>query len=74
MKNEQFVYPHCTLYLATDPFALDMVGHNQMVAKRKEAGVKVNEHPRFSEYLHYGHRLGLGVADTKKIQHVVVAS
>jgi hypothetical protein len=70
--NAQFVYPNHSLYLATDPFALDMVCHNQMVAKRKEMKITVNEHPRFSQYLHYGEQLGLGVADTDKIDHVVV--
>jgi len=72
MKNEQFVYEYDTIYAATDPFALDMICHNQMVAKRKEMGVKVNEHPRYTEYLQYAESLGLGVADTARINHVTV--
>ena len=67
MPNEQFLYANQSLYLATDPFALDRVGHDQMVAKRKAMGVKVNEHPRFTEYLDYAQRLGLGVGDPSKI-------
>jgi len=74
MKNEQFVYPHHTLYFATDPFALDMICHNQIVAKRKEMGVKINENPRYTEYLRYAEKLGLGVADTNKIKHFVVTA
>lgn len=67
-KNEKYMYPYHTLYLATDPFALDTVGHHHLVAKRKAMGIAVNEHPRFTEYLRYAERLGLGVADPKKIQ------
>jgi hypothetical protein len=70
MPAAQFTYPAAALYLATDPFALDMVGHQAMVAKRKSMGVQVNEHPKFTEYLHYAQRLGLGVADPAKIEHV----
>ncbi|MBN1825425.1 MAG: DUF362 domain-containing protein [Candidatus Eisenbacteria bacterium] len=65
-------FVHNRIYLATDPFAMDRVGHDQMVAKRKEMGVRVNEHPKYSEYLHYAERLGLGVADPSRIEHVVV--
>jgi hypothetical protein len=39
-----------------------------MVQKRKEMGIKVNEHPRFTEYLRYAERLGLGVVDPAKVQ------
>ena len=57
MPNEQFWYANNALYLATDPFALDRVGQDQMVAKRKAMGVKVNEHPRFTDYLDYAQKL-----------------
>ncbi len=70
MMNEQFVYPLRTLYLATDPFALDTVGHRELVDKRKAEGVTVNEHPRFTDYLRQGQELGLGVADPDQIQVV----
>ncbi len=66
-KDEKFVYPNHSLYFATDPFALDMVCHNELVAKRRAMGVAVNEHPKFTEYLHYAEKLGLGVADPAKI-------
>jgi hypothetical protein len=67
-KNAQFVYPNCTLYFATDPFALDMVCHREIVQKRKEMEVKVNEHPRFTDYLRYAEELKLGIADIDKIE------
>ncbi|HQG46749.1 MAG TPA: DUF362 domain-containing protein, partial [bacterium] len=68
----QFTWDYNTLFFATDPFALDMVCHNLLVAKRKQMNVKVNEHPRFTEYLRYAEKLGLGVASPEKITHVVV--
>jgi len=71
-KNAQFVYANHALYFATDPFALDMVGHRLLVAKRKAMGVSVNEHPRFTEYLAYAERLGLGVSAPDKITHMTV--
>jgi len=71
-KNAQFVYANHSLYFATDPFALDMICHRQLVAKRKEMGVALNENPRFTDYLHYAERLGLGIANPEKIDYVKV--
>jgi len=71
-KNAKFAYIDNRLYFASDPFALDMVCHNRIVAKRKEMGVAVNENPRFTEYLRYAEKLGLGIADPAKIKHVRV--
>ena len=71
-KNEKFVYPLASLYFATDPFALDMTGHRELVAKRKAMGVAVNEHPRFTDYLRQAEQLGLGVTNPEKIELVEV--
>jgi Domain of unknown function (DUF362) len=60
-KNGQFVYDNHALYFATDPFALDMMCHQELAAVRKAKGVTVNDNPRFSEYLRYAETLGLGV-------------
>lgn len=68
----KFTYKYNRLFLATDPFALDMISHNLLVAKRKSMNIQVNEHPRFTEYLRYAQRLGLGVADIEKIEHLKV--
>lgn len=68
MAAAQFTYDFNSLFFATDPFALDAVCHHLMVEKRKEAGVKVNEHPRYTDYLRYAERLGLGIADREKIK------
>ena len=72
MANASFVYLYKTLFFASDPFALDMVCQQKMVEKRKEMKIKVNEHPMFTEYLHYGEKLGLGVVDPQKTEHVYV--
>jgi hypothetical protein len=66
----KFTYLYNTIFFATDPFALDMVCHQIMVEKRKSMNVKVNEHPLFTEYLRYAQRLGLGLVDKDKIQHI----
>jgi hypothetical protein len=66
--NAQFVYPNNSLYFATDPFALDMICHRELTAKRKEMGIQVNNHPAFTDYLREAEKLGLGIADVKKIK------
>jgi hypothetical protein len=71
-KNAQFVYPNHSLYFATDPFALDMTCHRELVAKRKEMGIQVNESPRWTEYLYYAEKLGLGVANPENIKLVQI--
>lgn len=70
--NAQFVYDHNRLYFATDPFASDYICHHQLLQKRKEMSVKVNEHPRYTEYFRYAQKLGLGITDPKKIEHITV--
>jgi hypothetical protein len=67
-----FIWPLNTLFLGTDPFALDSVCHGLMVAKRKAMGVTVNEHPRFTDYFRYAERLGLGVTDPGRVERVRV--
>ncbi len=56
-----------TLFFASDPIALDMTCHNLLLQKRKDMKVLVNEHPKYTEYLRYAQRLGLGVADPARI-------
>ncbi|MFB3905003.1 MAG: DUF362 domain-containing protein [Acidobacteriota bacterium] len=67
--NAQFVYPNHSLLFATDPFALDMICHRQLVARRKAAGIKVNEHPIYTDYLRYAEKLGLGISDPARIKY-----
>ena len=72
--NAQFVYPNHALYFATDPFALDMICHMELVAKRKAMKVRVDENPRYTSYLHYAEKLELGIADLEKIDHIKVTA
>jgi hypothetical protein len=66
--NAKFAYIDNSIYFATDPFALDMHCHNVLVEKRKSMGVSVNENPRFTEYLRYAEKLGLGLTAPEKIK------
>ena len=70
--DAKFTYEKKSLFFATDPFALDMICHQQMVEKRKTMNVRVNEHPRFTDYLRYAETLGLGIADSEKIEYELV--
>lgn len=70
MPAAKFVYVFNTLFFATDPFASDMICHQLLVEKRKSMKVKVNEHPRYTDYLRYAERLELGVVDQERIEHV----
>ncbi len=70
MPNASFTYRDDRLFLATDPFALDRVCHDRLVAKRKAEGVSVNEDPMFTEYLRYAEKLGIGVGDPARITQV----
>jgi len=72
MGDAKFTYEKKSIFAATDPFALDMICHNQMVQKRKEMGVRVNEHPRYTEYLRYAEKLGLGIANPENIDYVKI--
>ncbi len=70
MPNAAFAYRDDRLFLATDPFALDRVCHDRLVAKRKAEGIAVNENPMFTDYLRYAEKLGIGVGDPAKIERV----
>ena len=72
MGNAQFTYDYNTLFFATDAFALDRICHDLIVEKRKSMGVKVNEHPMYTEYFKYAERIGLAVTDVEKIEHMRV--
>jgi len=72
-ENAKFMYLDNSLYCATDPFALDMKCHMILLDKRKSMDVPVNENPRFTEYLRYAEKLGLGIANPEKIKFTAVA-
>jgi len=70
MMNEKFVYPLGSLFFATDPFALDRVGHDRITEKRRAMEIKVVENPRYTDYFAQAEKLGLGVGDPAKIRRV----
>jgi len=72
-SNAKFTYLFNTLFFATDIFALDMACHNLLVIKRKSMNVPVNENPRFTEYLRYAERLGLGITNPDKIKLTAIS-
>jgi len=51
-----------------------MVCQREVVAKRREMGREVNEHPRYTDYLRYAEKLGLGIANPDKINLVAVSA
>jgi hypothetical protein len=71
MPNAQFAYLYNTMFFGTDPFAVDLTCHNILVEKRKAMKAKdFSEHPRFTEYLRYAEKLGLGIGTPSKIKHI----
>ncbi|MBD3373392.1 DUF362 domain-containing protein [candidate division KSB1 bacterium] len=68
----QFTTFYNRLFFATDPFALDRICHDLLVTMRKEKGIDVNEHPRFTQYLRYAEELGLGIVNPGKTEHIRV--
>ncbi|NOY23065.1 MAG: DUF362 domain-containing protein [Acidobacteria bacterium] len=72
MPVAKFVREYNTLHMSTDPFAVDAVCHRELVAERKKQGVRVNEHPVYTEYLRYAQKLGLGITKKESIQYVQI--
>lgn len=72
MPAAKFTYLLHTLFFATDPFALDLICHQKMVEKRKSMKIRVDEHPRYTEFFRYAQRLGLGIGDREKIEHICI--
>lgn len=70
MPVPNFAWDEHSMLLATDPFAVDTVCQKMLLAKRKEKGVKVSEHPRYTEYFRYAEKLGLGVTSPGRMQVV----
>ena len=77
-KVARYMWPHRTMYFATDPVALDKTGWQIIDAKRKSAGMqpialsKPDAASTFLncqvEHIEIAGSLGLGVFDDKKIQ------
>jgi uncharacterized protein (DUF362 family) len=77
LQNPAAAWDHCTLYFATDPVAMDMVGWSAVDAQRKRAGLQpvslakpdgfTSVLTRQPEYIIEAGKAGLGEADPMKI-------
>ena len=67
-KQPQFVVPHESVYVATDPVAVDAIGWGEVEKARAGFGLKTlkRREPRAGLHRRRGY-LGVGVADLKKI-------
>jgi uncharacterized protein (DUF362 family) len=68
-KNPKVIYAAETLWLGTDPVALDAVGRAAIDAKRKQEGlVPIRETGRAWDHIELAAEKGLGAADLEKIR------
>jgi hypothetical protein len=68
--NAKYIYIANKLFFATDPFAQDSVGFKEILEKRKtDPTIKINDSPRYTEYLRTAQKVGLGITDPGKIEH-----
>ena len=68
--NANYAFPHSTIYASMDPVAIDSIAARNIEAWRKMA--KLPSIARRVEWLKYAQELGIGVADSKKINLVAV--
>jgi uncharacterized protein (DUF362 family) len=65
--NPQFVYDANLMYFGTDAVAVDAVAHEDLVKVRIDKGVQEFDNARNREFLDIAAKMGLGLADPKKI-------
>lgn len=68
--NPNYAFPHATIYASTDPVAIDSVAVRNIEAWRKMANLPPIA--RRVEWLKSAQEMGIGVADSKKINLVSV--
>ncbi|MGH7298743.1 MAG: DUF362 domain-containing protein [Polyangiaceae bacterium] len=67
-KQPQFVAPHESVYVSTDPVAVDAIGWSEVEKARAGFGLKsLKDEGREPAYIAAAADLGIGVADPKKI-------
>lgn len=72
-RNPKVIYPQNSLWLGTDPVALDAVGFRVINAKRRAEGVPpLEETGRPLDHIGLAAKLGLGTDDPEKIQQVKI--
>ncbi len=70
--NPQFFYDYKTILLGTDPVAVDRIGMDIIIGKRIEMGRQQNFLPAGLKQMELAQALGLGIADTEKINHKLI--
>jgi uncharacterized protein (DUF362 family) len=67
-KQPQYVVPHESVYVSTDPVALDSIGWDLVEKARAGFGLKsLKDENREPAYIRYAEQYGVGIADPKKI-------
>lgn len=67
-KQPQYVIPHESVYVSTDPVALDAIGWAEVEKARAGFGLKsLKDEGREPVYIRYAEGLGAGIADPSKI-------
>lgn len=67
-KQPQYVIPHESVYVSTDPVALDAIGWAEVEKARAGFGLKsLKDEGREPVYIRYAEGLGAGIADPTKI-------
>jgi uncharacterized protein (DUF362 family) len=68
-KQPQYVKPHESVYVSTDPVAIDTIGWEVVEKHRADKGLKsLTDEGRPPAYIRTGATLGLGVAERSQIQ------
>ena len=68
--NPQFFTNYESILVATDPVALDRVGHEIVIKKRIEEGIQEEDKPRYREFLERANGYNLGESDLEKIEWI----
>jgi len=72
-QNPRVIYPQNTLWLGTDPVALDAVGYRVINAKRRAEGVpSLEETGRPLDHISLAAKLGVGIDDPGKIRRIKI--
>lgn len=68
-KHPEYVIPHESVYVATDPVAVDAIGWREVEQARAHFGLKsLTDEGRQPAYIQAAADLGVGIADPSKIQ------
>mgnify|MGYP000104496047 FL=1 len=65
--NPQYICNYNTLFVGTDPVAVDRIGYGIVLNKRIEEGIQLEDSLRGRAFMEYAAELGLGEVDPEKI-------